>query len=164
MRLLLAWASADVGFCQAALAADDDHLFVKNTTGTAIGTSLAGLLFGKRPPSPTSTRFPAATIAPAPASYPGQEPATGPPSRTDRYSPPAAPFLQLTHFAAWPMTSEQAAQLIDDTLDLVHQRLQELEAAEHQHDQKALAAEFREWRQPLGGHIDLMVCPGFPAV
>ena len=68
------------------------------------------------------------------------------------------------HFAAWPMTSEQAAQLIDDTLDLVHQRLQELEAAQHQHDQKALAAEFREWRQPLGGHIDLMVCPGFPAV
>jgi len=62
------------------------------------------------------------------------------------------------------MTSEQAAQLIDDTLDLVHQRLQELEAAENQHDQKALAAEFREWRQPLGGHIDLMVCPGFPAV
>ena len=68
------------------------------------------------------------------------------------------------HFAAWPMTSEQAAQLIDDTLDLVHQRLQELEAAQHQRDQKALAAEFREWRQPLGGHIDLMVCPGFPAV
>jgi hypothetical protein len=29
--------------------------------------------------------------------------------------------LQLTHFAAWPMTSEQAAQLIDDTLDLVHE-------------------------------------------
>ena len=90
--------------------------------------------------------------------------ATGPPSRTDRYNPPAVAFLQLAHFAAWPMTSEQAAQLIDDTLDLVHQRLQELEAAEHQHDQKALAAEFREWRQPLGGHIDLMVCPGFPAV
>ena len=43
------------------------------------------------------------------------------PSRTDRYSPPAAPFLQLTHYAAWPMTSEQAAQLIDDTLDLVHE-------------------------------------------
>ena len=62
------------------------------------------------------------------------------------------------------MNSEQAAQLIDDTLDLVHQRLQELEAAQHQRDQKALAAEFREWRQPLGGHIDLMVCPGFPAV
>ena len=51
------------------------------------------------------------------------------------------------------MTSEQAAQLIDDTLDLVHQRLQQLEAAEHQHDQKALAAEFREWRQPLGGTL-----------
>ena len=26
------------------------------------------------------------------------------------------------------MTSEQAAQLIDDTLDLVHQRLQDLQA------------------------------------
>ena len=94
----------------------------------------------------------------------GQGLATGHLCRVDRYSPPPATFLQLTHFAAWPMTSEQAAQLIDDTLDLVHQRLQELEAAEHQHDQKALAAEFREWRQPLGGHIDLMVCPGFPAV
>ena len=94
----------------------------------------------------------------------GHGPATGPPSRTDRYNPLGVAFLQLAHLAAWPMTSEQAAQLIDDTLDLVHQRLQELEAAEHQHDQKALAAEFREWRQPLGGHIDLMVCPGFPAV
>ena len=90
--------------------------------------------------------------------------ATGPPSRTHRYNPLAGAFLQLAHFAAWPMTSEQAAQLIDDTLDLVHQRLQELEAAQHQHEQRALAAEFREWRQPLGGHIDLMVCPGFPAV
>ena len=29
---------------------------------------------------------------------------------------------------------------------------------------RALAAEVREWRQPMGGHIDLMVCPGFPAV
>ena len=95
---------------------------------------------------------------------PGQGLATGAQYRTDRYNLPVGLFLQLTNFAAWPMTSEQAAQLIDDTLDLVHQRLQELEAAEHQHDQKALAAEFREWRQPLGGHIDLMVCPGFPAV
>ena len=101
---------------------------------------------------------------PIPVAPSSQGPATGPPSRTHRYSPPPATSLQLTHFAAGPMTSEQAAQLIDDTLDLVHQRLQLLEAAEHQHDQKALAAEFREWRQPLGGHIDLMVCPGFPAV
>jgi len=23
--------------------------------------------------------------------------------------------------------------------------------------------EFREWRHPPGGHIDLMVCPGFSA-
>jgi len=93
-----------------------------------------------------------------------QGPSTPAPSRGNHYSPPQGPCLQLTNFAAWPMTSEQAAQLIDDTLDLVHQRLQELEAAQHQHEQRALAAEFREWRQPLGGHIDLMVCPGFPAV
>jgi len=124
---------------------------------------VAGLPFGELFTSPTSIRFPAATIAPA--LLPSRQGlATGPTSRTHRYNPPAGAFLQLAYFAAWPMTSEQAAQLIDDTLDLVHQRLQELEAAQHQHDQKALAAEFREWRQPLGGHIDLMVCPGFPAV
>jgi hypothetical protein len=60
------------------------------------------------------------------------------------------------------MTSEQAAQLIDDTLDLVHQRLQELEQSQEARAQRALAEEFREWRHPPGGHIDLMVCPGFP--
>jgi hypothetical protein len=27
-------------------------------------------------------------------------------------------------------------------------------------EQNALAAEFREWRQPINGHIDLMVFPG----
>jgi hypothetical protein len=58
------------------------------------------------------------------------------------------------------MTSEQAAQLIDNTLDLVHQRLLDLEAQSLRSEQKALAAEFREWRQPTGGHIDLMVFPG----
>ena len=121
-----------------------------------MGIALFALLFG------VGQRF--CLPNPAPAAYPGQGPGTGPPSRTRRYNPPAGASLQRIHLAAWPMTSEQAAQLIDDTLDLVHQRLQELEAAEHQHDQKALAAEFREWRQPLGGHIDLMVCPGFPAV
>jgi hypothetical protein len=57
------------------------------------------------------------------------------------------------------MTSEQAAQLIDNTLDLVHQRLQDLEAQALAKEHKALAAEFREWRQPAGGHIDLMVFP-----
>jgi hypothetical protein len=58
------------------------------------------------------------------------------------------------------MTSEQAAQLIDNALDSVHQRLQELEIQCLHHEQRALAAEFREWRQPDGGHIDLMVFPG----
>ena len=61
------------------------------------------------------------------------------------------------------MTSEQAAQLIDDTLDLVHQRLMALESSCQGAAHRALAEEFREWRQPLGGHIDLMVCPDFPA-
>ena len=58
------------------------------------------------------------------------------------------------------MTAEQAAQLIDSTLDLVHQRLRDLEAQSLSDEQRALAAEFREWRQPSGGHIDLMVFPG----
>jgi hypothetical protein len=43
---------------------------------------------------------------------------------------------------------------------LVHQRLQDLEAQALTQEHKALAAEFREWRQPSGGHIDLMVFPG----
>ena len=58
------------------------------------------------------------------------------------------------------MTSEQAAQLIDNALDQVHQRLQELESQSLPKEQKALAAEFREWRHPSGAHIDLMVFPG----
>ena len=58
------------------------------------------------------------------------------------------------------MTSEQAAQLIDNTLDLVHQRLQDLQAQSLPQEQRALAAEFSEWRHPNGGHIDLMVFPG----
>ena len=60
------------------------------------------------------------------------------------------------------MTSEQAAQLIDYTLDLVHQRLISLEHEQQTQAHQALAEEFREWRHPSGGHIDLMVCPGFP--
>lgn len=39
------------------------------------------------------------------------------------------------------MTSEQAAQLIDDTLDLVHQRLQDLQAQALPREQRALAEE-----------------------
>jgi hypothetical protein len=58
------------------------------------------------------------------------------------------------------MTSEQAAQLVDATLDLVHQRLQDLQGQALEPEQRALAAEFREWRHPEGGHIDLMVFPG----
>ena len=58
------------------------------------------------------------------------------------------------------MTSDQAAQLIDDTLDLVHQRLEDLQAQALPREQRALAEEFREWRNPVGGHIDLMVFPG----
>ena len=58
------------------------------------------------------------------------------------------------------MTSEQAAQLIDETLDLVHQRLQDLQAQSLPREQHALAEEFREWRYPEGGHIDLMVFLG----
>lgn len=71
--------------------------------------------------------------------------------------------LQLAQRSTCAMTSEQAAQLIDDTLDLVHQRLLDLEASDASREQQALAEEFREWRQPHGGHIDLMVCPGFSA-
>jgi hypothetical protein len=58
------------------------------------------------------------------------------------------------------MTSEQAAQLIDNTLDLVHQRLQDLESRALIQEHHALAEEFREWRHPTDGHIDLMVFPG----
>jgi hypothetical protein len=58
------------------------------------------------------------------------------------------------------MTSEQAAQLIDETLDLVHQRLQDLQSQALSREQHALAEEFREWRHPVDGHIDLMVFPG----
>mgnify|MGYP003339368020 FL=1 len=58
------------------------------------------------------------------------------------------------------MTSEQAAQLIDNALDQVHQRLLELESQSLPKEQRALAAEFREWRHPSGAHIDLMVFPG----
>jgi hypothetical protein len=58
------------------------------------------------------------------------------------------------------MTADQAAKLIDDTLDLVHARLQDLQARSLAAERQALAAEFREWRHPAGGHIDLMVFPG----
>lgn len=70
-----------------------------------------------------------------------------------------APYNHCT-FASPVMTSDQAAQLIDNTLDLVHQRLLDLEAQRLDREHRALAAEFREWRQPVGGHIDLMVFPG----
>ena len=62
--------------------------------------------------------------------------------------------------AVSPMTSEQAAQLIDHTLALVHRRLQALQSDALTPEQQALAAEFREWCDPDGGRIDLMLCPG----
>ncbi len=76
--------------------------------------------------------------------------------------PRLLPSLKQCHGAADALTSEQAAQLIDDTLDLVHQRLISLEHEQQIQAHKALIEEFREWRHPSGGHIDLMVCPGFP--
>jgi len=50
--------------------------------------------------------------------------------------------------------------LIDDTLALVHHRLQALQTQALGPEEQALAAEFREWRHPAGGQIDLMVFPG----
>jgi hypothetical protein len=38
--------------------------------------------------------------------------------------------------------------------------LQDLEANAQVQEHQALAEEFREWRHPIGGHIDLMVFPG----
>ena len=73
---------------------------------------------------------------------------------------PASVITTAPAFASPAMTAEQAAQLIDSTLDQVHQRLQDLQAQSLPAEQRALAAEFREWRHPNGGHIDLMVFPG----
>jgi len=77
-----------------------------------------------------------------------------------RYSCHGLSPVQTSHPPPGAMTSEQAAQLIDNTLDLVHQRLQDLESQSLSQEHRALAAEFREWRHPTGGHIDLMVFPG----
>jgi len=96
----------------------------------------------------------------------GEGPHTGSSPRVGCYSPARTARLQQPHdrishlVASRAMTSEQAAQLIDNTLDLVHQRLQDLEAQALPMEHKALTEEFREWRQPSGGQIDLMVFPG----
>ena len=91
----------------------------------------------------------------------GADPPTGAPGGGLHYSCRRCQRLRRADAAAVAMTSEQAAQLIDDALDLVHQRLIDLEIHSPQ-AHRALAEEFREWRHPSGGHIDLMVCPGFP--
>ncbi|MEI6830001.1 MAG: hypothetical protein WCK64_09185 [Synechococcaceae cyanobacterium ELA445] len=57
------------------------------------------------------------------------------------------------------MTSEQAAALIDDTLGLVHHRLEHLHLRHQGPECRALEAEFREWRHPTGPEIDLVLCP-----
>lgn len=97
------------------------------------------------------------------ADWPGSDPLTRPLSGVEHYSLALGNCLQPAQIRGVAMTSEQAAQLIDDTLDLVHQRLLDLEASDASGEQRALVEEFREWRQPSGGHIDLMVCPGFTA-
>jgi hypothetical protein len=74
--------------------------------------------------------------------------------------PGGSRYKRFTTVIRGAMTSDQAAQLIDDTLDLVHRRLQDLQGQALGAEQRALAAEFREWRHPEGGHIDLMVFPG----
>lgn len=83
-----------------------------------------------------------------------------PGARCIRYGNAAGWRLQESQSRSAAMTSEQAAQLIDNTLDLVHQRLQALQALSLPGEHQALADEFREWRHPVGGHIDLMVFPG----
>jgi len=88
------------------------------------------------------------------------DPPTSPQQRDDRDSDVGLLRLRVGSPQGDAMTSEQAAQLIDDTLDLVHQRLQDLQAQALPREQHALAEEFREWRHPVGGHIDLMVFPG----
>ena len=80
--------------------------------------------------------------------------------RCIRYGMARCLCVEMHHSFSLVMTSEQAAQLIDDTLDLVHQRLQDLQASALDREHQALADEFREWRHPVGGHIDLMVFPG----
>ncbi len=77
-----------------------------------------------------------------------------------RYSCHRHDSVVMVSARRFDMTSEQAAQLIDNTLDLVHQRLQTLQSLSLTREQRALAEEFREWRDPVGGHIDLMVFPG----
>jgi len=102
----------------------------------------------------------------APSRLMGEGPHTGSSPRVRCYNPARTARLQQPldrtplPIASRAMTSEQAAQLIDHTLDLVHQRLQDLEAQALPMEHKALTEEFREWRQPSGGHIDLMVFPG----
>jgi hypothetical protein len=81
-------------------------------------------------------------------------------ARCNRYGFCATGCVQHGPSVTPAMTSEQAAQLIDDTLDVVHQRLQDLQASSLLGEHQALADEFREWRHPVGGHIDLMVFPG----
>lgn len=89
------------------------------------------------------------------------DPPTSPRGGDDRDSGGGPPRLREAHpTAITAMTSEQAAQLIDQTLALVHERLQDLQREALGPEQRALAAEFREWSDPAGGRIDLMICPG----
>ena len=62
-------------------------------------------------------------------------------------------------FAHAAMTAEQAALLIDHTLEHVSERRELLERQNQNHERLALEQEFREWAEPRGSHIDLMLCP-----
>jgi hypothetical protein len=60
------------------------------------------------------------------------------------------------------MTSEQAAQLINQALAQVHQRLESLQSDTLGPERRALLAEFREWSTPRGDTIELFLVPSWP--
>ena len=61
--------------------------------------------------------------------------------------------------SADPMTTQQAADLIESALDHCRHQNKVLKAAHRYGDSKALLAEFQEWRLPIGDDIELMICP-----
>jgi hypothetical protein len=58
------------------------------------------------------------------------------------------------------MTADQAARLIEETLEVVAHRCRTLQQGARLPERDALEQEFREWVDPPGSHIDLMICPG----
>jgi len=62
-------------------------------------------------------------------------------------------------FAHTTMAAEQAALLIDHTLEHVAERYELLERVDQNHGRLALQQEFREWAEPRGSRIDLILLP-----